>query len=326
METLNSFLEFFSSSHQNLSSTWLWTCFGITVVLLLAADLFWFNRKNEEPHFWHTLWICVAYIAVAIVFGAFVWIEDGAENGMDYFTGYLLEKSLSMDNIFVMSMVFAALGVPNKYQHRVLFWGILGALIMRGILIGVGDALVVRFSWILYIFSAFLIYTGIKMLLMKEDEEVDIRNTRVFKLVSRVFHVTHEIRGEHFFVKENGNHYITPLFFALVTIELMDVVFALDSIPAIFLVTTDIFVVYTSNIFAILGLRALYFLLAAIINKFAYLKPAISIILIFIGAKIFLKYFGIEVQEWQSLMVTVGLLTCGILLSVFKKAKPNGCA
>lgn len=326
MEMLDSLMNFFSSPHQAMSQFWLWTCFGITVVLLLAADLFWFNRKNEEPHFWHTLWICVAYVAVAVLFGAFVWIEDGTEKGMDYFTGYLLEKSLSMDNIFVMSMVFAALGVPSKYQHRVLFWGILGALVMRGILIGVGDALVVRFNWILYIFSAFLIYTGIKMLLMKHNEKGDIRDTKVYKLVSKMFHVTHELRGEHFFVKENGKHYITPLFFALVTIELMDVVFALDSIPAIFLITTDIYVVYTSNIFAILGLRALYFLLAAIISKFAYLKPAISIILIFIGAKIFLKHFGIEVHEWQSLAVTLGLLTGGILLSIFKEAKPNDTA
>lgn len=323
METMDSLMSFFSAPHQTLSAFWLWGCFGITVILLLAADLFWFNRKNEEPHFWHTLWICVAYIAVAVLFGAFVWVEDGAEKGMDYFTGYLLEKSLSMDNIFVMSMVFAALGVPSKYQHRVLFWGILGALVMRGILIGIGDALVVRFNWILYIFSAFLIYTGIKMLLMKEDEKSDIRDTKVYQLVSKMFHVTHEIRGEHFFVKENGKHYITPLFFALVTIELMDVVFALDSIPAIFLVTTDIYVVYTSNIFAILGLRALYFLLAAIINKFVYLKPAISIILIFIGAKIFLKYFGIEVHEWQSLAVTLGLLTGGVLVSIFKKTDTN---
>ena len=161
---------------------------------------------------------------------------------------------------------------------------------------------------------------------MKDDEQTDIRDSKIFQLVSKVFHVTHEIRGEHFFVKEKDKHYITPLFFALVTIELMDVVFALDSIPAIFLVTTDIYVVYTSNIFAILGLRALYFLLAAIISKFAYLRPAISIILIFIGAKIFFKYFGIEVHEWQSLAVTLGLLTGGILLSVFKGNEPKNAA
>lgn len=320
MEILNSLI----AAEGHLSQLWLWISFGVAVVVLLAADLFWFNRKNEEPHFWHTLWICIAYIAAALAFGAFVWIEDGADKGMDYFTGYLLEKSLSMDNIFVMSMIFAALGVPRIYQHRVLFWGILGALIMRGILIGVGDALVIRFHWILYLFSAFLIYTGFKMLFTEEEEQGNIKDTKIYKMLAKHFHVTHEIRGEHFFVKENGKHYITPLFFALLIIELMDVVFALDSIPAIFLVTTDVYVVYTSNIFAILGLRALYFLLAAIISKFAYLKPAISIILIFIGVKIFLPKFGITVQEWQSLAVTLGLLTGGILLSLVKKPKENG--
>ncbi len=322
MDTLNSML----GAHEALSPFWLWTCFGIVVILLLAADLFWFNRKNEEPHFWHTLWICVAYVAVAILFGGFVWLEDGPEKGMDYFTGYLLEKSLSMDNIFVMSMIFAALGVPRKYQHRVLFWGILGALFMRGILIGVGDALVLKFHWILYLFSAFLIYTGIKMLMAKDDEMGDIRDTKIYQWISKFFHVTHEIRGEHFFVKENGRHFITPLFFALMIIETMDLVFALDSIPAIFLVTTDVYVIYTSNIFAILGLRALYFLLAAIISKFAYLKPAISIILIFIGCKIFLPRFGIEVHEWQSLAVTIGLLAGGIIVSLIKAPKENGKA
>lgn len=312
-----------ATSHHVMSQFWLWVCFGIAVIVLLAADLFWFNRKNEEPHFWHTLWICIAYIAAALLFGVFVCYEDGLEKGMDYFTGYLLEKSLSMDNIFVMSMIFAALGVPRIYQHRVLFWGILGALFMRGILIGVGDALVLKFHWILYLFSAFLIYTGGKMLLTKEEETGDVKETKIYKFLSKYFHVTSEIRGEHFFVKENGKHYITPLFFALLIIETMDVVFALDSIPAIFLVTTDVYIVYTSNIFAILGLRALYFLLAAIINKFAYLKPAISIILIFIGCKIFLPHLGIEVHEWQSLAVTLGLLAGGIVLSLIKQKPQN---
>lgn len=315
MNTLTSMF----GAHEAMSPLALWCCFGVAVIILLAADLFWFNRKNEEPHFWHTLWICVAYIAAALIFGVFVWIEDGPEKGMDYFTGYLLEKSLSMDNIFVMSMVFAALGVPRIYQHRVLFWGILGALVMRGILIGVGDALVVEFHWILYLFSVFLIYTGVKMLLTKDDEKSDIRDSKIYKYLSKFFHVTHKINGEHFFVKENGKRYITPLFLALLIIETMDVVFALDSIPAIFLITTDVYVVYTSNIFAILGLRALYFLLAAIISKFAYLKPAISIILIFIGCKIFAPKFGIEIHEWQSLAVTLGLLAGGIVLSIIKK-------
>lgn len=312
-------LNIFSVEHSMLSPFWLWTIFGIVVVVLLAADLFWFNRKNEEPHFWHTLWICVAYIVAALIFGVFVMYEDGVDKGMDYFTGYLLEKSLSMDNIFVMSMIFTSLGVPKMYQHRVLFWGILGAVIMRGILIGVGDVLILKFHWILYLFAVFLIYTGVKMLLMKHDEEGDIRESKIYKTVSKMFHVTHEIHGEHFVIKKNGITYITPLFFALLIIETMDVIFALDSIPAIFLVTTDVYIVYTSNIFAILGMRALYFLLAAIIGKFVYLKPAISIILIFIGFKIFMPMFGYEIQEWQSLSVTIGLLAGGILLSLIKK-------
>lgn len=312
-------LNIFSVEHSMLSPFWLWTIFGIVVVVLLAADLFWFNRKNEEPHFWHTLWICVAYIVAALIFGIFVMYEDGVDKGMDYFTGYLLEKSLSMDNIFVMSMIFTSLGVPKMYQHRVLFWGILGAVIMRGILIGVGDVLILKFHWILYLFAVFLIYTGVKMLLMKHDEEGDIRESKIYKTVSKMFHVTHEIHGEHFVIKKNGITYITPLFFALLIIETMDVIFALDSIPAIFLVTTDVYIVYTSNIFAILGMRALYFLLAAIIGKFVYLKPAISIILIFIGFKIFMPMFGYEIQEWQSLSVTIGLLAGSILLSLIKK-------
>lgn len=312
-------LNIFSAEHSMLSPFWLWTIFGIVVIVLLAADLFWFNRKNEEPHFWHTLWICVAYIVAALIFGVFVMYEDGVDKGMDYFTGYLLEKSLSMDNIFVMSMIFTSLGVPKMYQHRVLFWGILGAVIMRGILIGVGDVLILKFHWILYLFAVFLIYTGVKMLLMKHDEEGDIRESKIYKTVSKMFNVTHEIHGEHFVIKKNGITYITPLFFALLIIETMDVIFALDSIPAIFLVTTDVYIVYTSNIFAILGMRALYFLLAAIIGKFVYLKPAISIILIFIGFKIFMPMFGYEIQEWQSLSVTIGLLAGGILLSLIKK-------
>ena len=317
MEVLDGLL----NTHEALSPFWLWTCFGVTVVLLLAADLFWFNRKNEEPHFWHTLWICVAYIVIALLFGVFVWLEDGSNQGMDYFTGYLLEKSLSMDNIFVMSMIFAALNIPKKYQHRVLFWGIIGALIMRGLLIGIGDVLVMKFQWILYFFSAFLIYTGSKMLFFKHEEDGDIRDSRIYRTMSKFFHVTPKIHGEHFFVKEGDKYHITPLFFALLIIETMDVVFALDSIPAIFLVTTDVYIVYTSNIFAILGLRALYFLLAAIIDKFVYLKPAISIILIFIGCKIFFKDTQFEIHEWLSLSVTVGLLAGGILLSLLKGNK-----
>lgn len=313
-------LDLFSNTHAILSQNMMWTIFGISVIALLALDLFGFNRKNEEPHFWHTFWICIFYIVIAIIFGFFVMYEEGPDKGMLYFTGYLLEKSLSLDNIFVMSVIFAAIGVPAKYQHRVLFWGILGALVMRGIMIFLGEALVSRFHWVLYIFSVFLIYTGFHMLFQKEEEK-PFKETKIYKYMSKIFHVTHEIHGEHFLVKEGGKWHITPLLFALFIIETMDVVFAFDSIPAIFLVTQDVFIVYTSNIFAILGLRALYFLLAAIVNKFTYLKPALSIILIFIGLKIFAPHFGFEVQTWQSLTFTMLMLTGGILLSIFKEKK-----
>lgn len=307
--------------HAVLSQNWMWTIFGVSIFVLLFLDLFVFNRKNEEPHFWHTLWICVFYIAIALLFGVFVIYEEGMDKGMLYFTGYLLEKSLSMDNIFVMSVIFCSIGVPAKFQHRVLFWGILGALVMRGIMIFLGEALISRFHWVLYLFSIFLIYTGTKMLITKEGEETPFKETKLYQVLSKFFHVTHELRGEHFVVKENGRHYITPLFFALIVIETMDVIFAFDSIPAIFLITEDVFIVYTSNIFAILGLRALYFLLVAIVNKFTYLKPALSIILIFIGIKIFLPHFGIEIAAWQSLAVTFALLFGGMVLSLYKDKK-----
>ena len=314
-------LSLLGGTHAVLSQNLMWVIFGIAVVVLLALDLFLFNRKNEEPHFWHTFWMCIFYIVIAIIFGFFVMYEEGADKGMLYFTGYLLEKSLSLDNIFVMSVIFSAIGVPAKYQHRVLFWGILGALVMRGVMIFLGEALVARFHWILYVFSVFLVYTGAHMLFQKQEDAVPFKETRIYKVMSKIFHVTHEIKGEHFMVKENGKWHITPLLFALFIIETMDVIFAFDSIPAIFLITQDVFIVYTSNIFAILGLRALYFLLAAIVNKFYYLKPALSIILIFIGLKIFAPHLGFEIQTWQSLTFTMLMLTGGILLSVFKPKK-----
>lgn len=304
--------------HAVLPEYWLWVIFGIAVVVLLMWDLLFFNRKNEVPNFFHTLMVCIVYILAACVFGVFIMYEEGMDKGMLFFTGFLVEKSLSLDNIFIMSLIFSSLGVPRKYQHRVLFWGILGAIIMRALLIFLGEALISNFHWVLYIFSAFLVYTGIKMVLPEKEEKTELKDSRLYAVVSKMFRVTHEIRGEHFFVKENGKHYITPLFFALIIIETMDVIFALDSIPAIFLITTDVFIIYTSNIFAILGLRALYFLLEAAVHKFVYLKQALSIILIFIGLKIFLPYLGIELQPWHSLSITFSLLLLGIVASIIK--------
>lgn len=320
-------LNYIFTHHVVLSQNVMWVCFGIAVAVLLFLDLCVFNRKNEVPSFVHTLWVCAAYISAGLLFGVFVWYEEGINKAMEYFTGFLVEKSLSMDNIFVMSIIFTSIGVPRIYQHRVLFWGILGAIVMRALLIGVGEALIQNFHWVLYIFSAFLIYTGVKMAMhclknddsTKEDTESNIRNSAIYKFVEKYFPVTHEIDGPHFVTKKNGKYYITPLLFALITIEIMDVVFALDSIPAIFLLTQDVFIVYTSNIFAILGLRALYFLLEAAVHRFVYLKQALSIVLIFIGIKIFLPKIGIELETWHSLTVTFSLLFGGIFLSLFKE-------
>ncbi|MBQ8751450.1 MAG: TerC family protein [Alphaproteobacteria bacterium] len=312
--------------HAVLSEEMMWVFFGIAVIVLLALDLFWFNRKNEVPSFAHTLWVCVAYIGAGLLFGIFVWYEKGGDAAMDYYTGFLIEKSLSMDNIFVMSIIFTCVGVPRIYQHRVLFWGILGAVVMRALMISVGAAIISEFHWVLYIFSVFLIYTGAKMLNHgKEDEEEDkeenIKNSKIYKMVEKYFPVTHEVDGAHFITTKNGKKYITPLLFALIMIELMDVVFAIDSIPAIFGITQDVFIVYTSNIFAILGLRALYFLLEAAVNRFIYLKSALAIVLIFIGVKILLPIFGIHLQSWHSLTVTFGLLLGSIFLSLTKEKK-----
>lgn len=312
-------VEYLFTHHAMLSQEAMWGIFGVVVLALLFFDLFIFNRKNEVPNFAHTLVLCVLYILAACIFGVFVIYEEGLDKGMDFFTGFLVEKSLSLDNIFIMSLVFASIGVPRQYQHRVLFWGILGAIVMRALLIYVGEALISNFHWVLYIFSAILVYTGIKMLVVKHEEEADFEDSKVFKFVSKMFRVTGKVHGEHFFIKEKGKHYITPLFFALLVIEIMDVIFALDSIPAIFLITQDVFIVYTSNIFAILGLRALYFLLEAVVHKFKYLKPALAIILVFIGLKIFIpKLFGIELEAWHSLTVTFGLLFAGIGFSIYK--------
>lgn len=317
-------LQYLFTHHTVLPQSLMWTCFAVAVVVLLFLDLYVFNRKNEVPSFAHTLWVCVAYIGAGLLFGVFVWYEEGTTKAMEYFTGFLVEKSLSMDNIFVMSVIFTSLGVPRMYQHRVLFWGILGAIVMRALMIGIGEALISNFHWVLYIFSAFLIYTGIHMALNNnsdedENDEEKIKNGRIYRMVEKYFPVTHEIDGPHFITRKDGKYYITPLLFALITIELMDVVFALDSIPAIFLLTTDVFIVYTSNIFAILGLRALYFLLEAAVYRFKYLKHALSIVLIFIGIKIFLPHIGIDLETWHSLTVTFALLFGGIFLSLFEE-------
>jgi tellurite resistance protein TerC len=301
---------------------WSWGAFVMIVLAILVFDLGVLNRRDEELTFRKSLTLSLAYIALACLFGLWVFAQGGRENGMDFYTGYLIEKSLSIDNIFVMSVIFAYFKIPLHYQHRVLFWGILGVLLMRGIMILLGTVIVSEFEWVLLIFGAFLIYTGGKMLLVSEDEHITMDDSRIVRFLEKNLHFTHELHGRRFRVRledpKTGRMawFATPLLLALITIELADIVFAVDSIPAVFAITTNTFVVYTSNIFACLGLRALYFLLAAMVSQFRFLTPAVSLVLVFIGGKVFYSHYIGEVNSVLSLAVTLALLAGGLLLSL----------
>jgi tellurite resistance protein TerC len=272
---------------------WVWLTFVGIVVALLAFDLGVLHKDDKEIGVRESLLLSAGYISVALLFGAWVWWYLGAQSGMDYYTGFMIEKSLSMDNVFVIALIFSFFAIPRQYQHRVLFWGILGVIVLRAIMIGLGATLVSQFSWVLYLFGAFLIFTGIKMWIIA-DHMPDIANNPLLKFLKRHMRVTDGLRGNAFWVRETDpktgklERFATPLFLALVLVEFVDLIFAVDSVPAIFAITTDPFIVYTSNIFAILGLRALYFALAAMIHRFKYLKYALALVLVFIGSKIFL--------------------------------------
>jgi tellurite resistance protein TerC len=301
---------------------WIWLSFIGIVIALLAFDLGVLHRKTHEIDVAESLWLSAGYIAMGCFFGAWVWWYLGSEPGMQYFTGFFVEKSLAMDNVFVISLIFTYFAIPRIYQHRVLVWGILGVIVLRGIMIGLGAALINEFDWILFIFGAFLLITGIKMLVIA-DSEPDIAGNPILKFLRKHLNVTDELHGEKFFVKApdpNGSgklvRFATPLFLALVLIEFADLIFAVDSVPAIFAITTDPFIVYTSNIFAILGLRALYFALAAMVHRFHYLKYALSLVLIFIGAKIFYNQFYGKLDPVISLSVTFALLLGGVIVSL----------
>ncbi len=304
---------------------WMWAVFMTIVVVLLALDLGLFHRKSREIGVRESLVLSAFYIAIGLGFGAWVWVNVGPTSGKEYLTGFLVEKTLSMDNIFVISLVFSYFGIPRIYQHRVLFYGILGVIVLRGIVIALGAWLVASFHWVFYIFALLLIFTGVKMLLPGDDEP-DIKDNLALKIMRRFLRITPKLYGQRFFIRAPDEKigkivtWVTPLFVAMILIEIVDVIFALDSIPAIFAITMDTFVVYTSNIFAILGLRALYFALAAIIDRFAYLKPALAMILVFIGSKIFVAdLLGMEkFPAAVSLSVTVSLIVGGVLYSLWK--------
>ncbi|MBO7950429.1 TerC family protein [Pseudomonas aeruginosa] len=310
------------------TATWFWLAFLAIVIVLLVLDLGVLQRDHHEIGVRESLLLSAGYFACGLAFGGWVWYAFGPTSAVEYYTGFLVEQSLSMDNVFVMAMIFSFFGIPRRYQHQVLFWGILGAIVLRAIMIGLGAALVKEFDWIMYVFGAFLLFSGVKMLFNKHEEEPDLEHNPVLRFLRKHMRVTKELHEHHFFVRlpdASGKlvRYATPLFFALVLIELADLVFAVDSVPAIFAITQDPFIVYTSNIFAILGLRALYFSLAAMINRFVYLKYALALVLVFIGAKIMLHGVIGKIPAGLSLGVTFGLLAGGILLSLLKTRTPK---
>ena len=305
---------------------WFWLAFIGMVVVLTAFDLGVLNKTDHEMGIAESLKLSAFYITIAMLFGVWVWMEKGADLGLKYYTGFFIEKALSIDNVFVISLIFTYFAIPRMYQYRALVWGIIAVIVLRGIMIGVGAAVVQQYYWVLYIFAAFLVATGVKMLFQGE-QEMDVANNPAVKWISTHMRVTKELHDQKFFVKvpdEKTGKLVraaTPLFLALVVINLADLVFAVDSVPAIFAITTDTFIVYTSNIMAILGLRALYFALAAMVHRFEYLKYALALVLIFIGAKIFIADFlmgGAKFPPVLSLGVTAALIAGGIVYSLYK--------
>ncbi|NNC52342.1 MAG: TerC family protein [Erythrobacter sp.] len=305
---------------------WFWAAFLVIVIALTAFDLGILHKEDRELGISESLKLSAFYIGVAMLFGVWVWFARGEQSGMEYFTGFFIEKALSIDNVFVISLIFTYFAIPAKYQYRALLWGIMAVIILRGLMIAGGAALLAQAYWVLYIFAAFLIVTGIKMF-FAGDEPMDVGKNPVIRWISTHMRVTKELHQQRFFVKVEDEktgklvRAATPLFLALVVINLADLVFALDSVPAIFAITTDTFIVYTSNIFAILGLRALYFALAAMVHRFHYLKYALAAVLVFIGSKIFVTDFllgGGKLPAWISLGVTFGLILAGIFYSLWK--------
>jgi tellurite resistance protein TerC len=304
---------------------WMWLSFVAIVVALLAFDLGVLHRDDRAIGIRESIVLSFGYIAMALAYGGWIWWQLGPASGMEYLTGFMIEKSLALDNVFVIAMIFGYFAIPPAYQYRVLFWGILGVIVLRAIMIGLGAALISRFDWVMWIFGGFLILTGLKMLWMV-DQKPDLDRNPLIGFLRRHLRVTPEIHGNRFFVTAPRDatpaaplvRWATPLFLALVMIEFVDLVFAVDSVPAIFAITQDPFIVYTSNIFAILGLRALYFALAATIERFHYLKYALALILVFVGGKIFWAQVHGKVEPLVSLGVTALLLGGGMAYSLWR--------
>ena len=312
--------------------TWMWLGFLTVVVTLMVFDLGVLHKEDHEIGVAESLKLSAFYIMISIAFGGYIWwawangtlvTTDGTNPVASYFQGYLIEKVLSIDNVFVISLIFGFFAIPRKYQYRALVWGIIGVILLRGIMIAVGAELISNYAWMTLIFAAFLVFTGIKMLLVKGGD-TDVSKNPMVGLVARFMNVTKELHGQKFFVRQphpvtnKSVLFATPLFVALVVINFADVIFAVDSVPAIFLITTDTFIVYTANIMAILGLRALYFALAALVHRFEYLHYALALVLVFIGLKGFYSYFFGKFDPYLSLGITIGIIASGIFYSLWK--------
>ena len=314
-----------------VSSTF-WIGFIILVVVLLALDRFVFHKKGEVVNVKKALWLSLFWISLALIFNIFIYFYQGKEPALEFFTAYVIEKSLSVDNLFVFILVFSSFKIDPRYQHDVLLWGILGALVFRAIFIFAGIALLEKFAWVMYVFGGFLVVTGIKMVIdfvkeknkPEEEEKKDISQNCFMQIVRRVFPTTDDISVPKFFRKIDGKRVATPFFLALLVIEVTDLVFAIDSIPAVLAVSTDMFIVYTSNIFAILGLRSLYFALRGVMDYFYYLKYALSAILLFIGFKMMFNHyaqsndFGFHISTTTSLAIILILILASIAASIFR--------
>lgn len=301
---------------------WMWLSFLGIVFALMAFDLGVLHKNKKEMDIKESFYLTGFYIALAVLFGGWIWYSLGQTAALDYYTGFVIEKSLSMDNVFVIAMIFTYLGISAAHQYRVLFWGILAVIVLRALMIGFGAAIVNQFGWVLYLFAAFLIYTGVKMV-READSAYDVANNPLLTWMKKHLPVTDQMNGDRFTLRKDGKLWLTPLAVALVLVNVADIIFAVDSVPAILAITTDTYIVYTSNIFAILGLRALYFALAAMVDRFKYLKYSLAAVLIFIGSKIFVAdMLGLaKIPPVFSLSVTILLLAAGVIYSMAKTKK-----
>ncbi len=297
----------------------MWIIFCIVIAGLLIYDLGFANKENKVLTFRQTIYFSLFYLIIACLFGIFIFFDMGGEKAREYYTCFFIEKAMSLDNIFIILMIFQFFSIPLIYQHRILFLGILGVIVSRGIIIYLGVIVISKFSWLLYVFAIILIITGIKTFYLS-NKNLKVQESSIYRILQKYFSLTPKIAGYKFFIKTSKGISITPLLASLIMIEVMDIVFAIDSIPAIFAITKDPYIIYTSNIFAILGLRALFLCLANVVKQFSYIKYSLALILIFIGIKIFAEHV-IDIPSYTTLAMTIILLSFGIIISIIKKRR-----